>query len=42
MAEEQVRRIRELKEKLIEAIDFCNTWEEIERKKKSATPPETQ
>jgi hypothetical protein len=41
-ASEQVRRIAELKKKLLEAVDFCTTWEEQEEKKRSASETEFQ
>jgi hypothetical protein len=36
-AEEQKRRIAEAKKRILEAIDFIDSWEEIEAKKRSAT-----
>lgn len=40
--EEFKRRIREAREALIEAEDFCTTWQEAEAKKKNAEPEEYQ
>jgi len=41
-SEEQKRRIRELKEKLLEAVDFLTTWQEQEARKRSATETDFQ
>jgi hypothetical protein len=38
----QLERIREAKRRLIEFIDFMNTWEEAERKKRNAEPEKYQ
>ena len=41
-AEEQLKAIQEERERKFVPLDFMNSWEEAERKKKSATPEEYQ
>lgn len=38
--EENKERINQIKEKRLEATDFMNSWEEAERRKRSAIPTE--
>jgi hypothetical protein len=40
--DEMRRRIRAAREALLEAENYCNTWEEAERKKKAAEPEQYQ
>jgi hypothetical protein len=40
--EEFKRRVKAAREALLEAENFLTTWEEAEKRKKAATPPDIQ